>query len=85
VEELGAHEILLSQEESPLAFAFDEPAPPARPTQASSTSGNGALQQQVRQLEQQISQLRAQHRASLEEILKALGDLTTRVRNQLSQ
>ncbi len=81
VEELGAHEILLSQEESPLVFAFDEP-PPARSTPA---SGNGALEQKVRQLEKQISQLRAQHRASLEEILKALGDLTTRVRNQLSQ
>jgi hypothetical protein len=39
----------------------------------------------VRQLEQQISQLRAEHRASLEEILRTLGELTTRVRSRLSQ
>jgi signal recognition particle receptor subunit beta len=81
VEELGAHEILSSQDDSPLALAFEEP-PTSRPPAA---PGNGALEQRVRQLEEQVSQLRAQHRASLEEILRTLGDLTARVRSQLSQ
>ena len=81
VEEMGTHDLLASQEDSPLAFALDE-LPPLRATAA---TGNGALEQKVRQLEQQISQLRAEHRASLEEILRTLGELTTRVRSQLSQ
>jgi signal recognition particle receptor subunit beta len=81
VEEMGTHDLLSSQEDSPLAFALDE-LPPFRPE---APSGNGALEQQVRQLEQQISQLRAEHRASLEEILRTLGELTTRVRSRLSQ
>jgi signal recognition particle receptor subunit beta len=81
VEEMGTHELVSSPEESPLAFTLDE----LPPLHAAPAAGNGALEQQVRQLEQQISQLRAQHRASLEEILRTLGDLTTRVRNHLNQ
>jgi signal recognition particle receptor subunit beta len=82
VEEIGP-EHLVEHEESPLAFALDEPSPLG--ATASSNGQIAALEQKVRQLEQQISGVRSQHRASLEEILRALGELSTKVRGQLSQ
>ena len=81
VEEIGAEHLV--QDESPLAFELDEPSP-----LGAAVASNGqiaALEQKVRQLEQQVSSMRSQHRASLDEILRALSDLTTKVRGQLSQ
>src|SRR5712691_202018 len=81
VEEIGAEHLV--HEDSPIAFALDE-LPPLGAT-AASNGQIAALEQKVRQLEQQISSMRSQHRASLEELLRALGDLSTKVRGQLSQ
>ncbi len=43
------------------------------------------LEQRIAQLEQQIASLRVQHKSSLEEILRTLGDLSTRVRSNLGR
>ncbi len=83
VEELGAEE-MVPLEESPLAVAvMDEPAP-AR-SAAASNGQIAALEQRVQQLEREIVSIRAQHKSSLEDILRALGDLTTRVRSQFGR
>ncbi len=71
VEELGAEE-MVPLDESPLGALVDEPV---RSAAAASNNGQiAALQQRVRQLE-----------GSLKDILKTLGDLTTRVKNQIGQ
>jgi len=73
IEELGAEE-LVPLEESPLSLALmDEPA--LAPFNAAANNGQiAALEKRVHQLE-----------GSLKEILKALTDLTNRVRNQIGQ
>jgi signal recognition particle receptor subunit beta len=71
VEELGAHE-LVPLDDNPLGALIDEPV-----SSSAAASNNGqiaALEQRVRQLE-----------GSLRDILKTLGDLTTRVKNQIGQ
>ncbi|HMC20518.1 MAG TPA: hypothetical protein VKL19_01600, partial [Thermoanaerobaculia bacterium] len=70
VEELGAHE-LVPTDENPLGALVDEPV---RSAAASNNGQIAALEQRVRQLE-----------GSLRDILKTLGDLTTRVKNQIGQ
>jgi signal recognition particle receptor subunit beta len=70
VEELGAHE-MVPLDESPLGALVDEPV---RSAAASNNGQIAALEQRVRQLE-----------GSLRDILKTLGDLTTRVKNQIGQ
>src|SRR5206468_6631620 len=68
--DLGAEHLV--QDESPLAFELDEPSP-----LGAAVASNGqiaALEQKVRQLEQQVSSMRSQHRASLDEILRALSE-----------
>jgi hypothetical protein len=72
VEELGAEE-MVSVDENPLEFALDEPARPA-PVAAANNGKIAALEQRVQKLE-----------GSLRDILKTLGDLTARVKNQLGQ
>ena len=71
VEELGAEE-MVPLDESPLGALVDEPV--RSPGAASNNGQIAALQQRVRQLE-----------GSLKDILKTLGDLTTRVKNQIGQ
>ena len=73
IEELGAEE-LVPLEESPLSVALmDEPA--SAPFNTAANNGQiAALEKRVHQLE-----------GSLKEILKALTDLTNRVRNQIGQ
>jgi signal recognition particle receptor subunit beta len=74
VEELGAHE-MMPLDESPLSDAFtDQPKAAPRSTAVASNGQIAALEKRVQQLE-----------GSLKEILKALTDLTTRVRNQIGQ
>jgi len=71
VEELGAEE-MVPLDENPLGAFVDEPV---RSSAAVSNNGQiAALEQRVRQLE-----------GSLKDILKTLGDLTTRVKNQIGQ
>jgi len=75
VEELGAEALV---EETPIAVAVaDEPLPVT-------AGGDGAaLEIRVRELEEQIRSIRAQHREQLEEILRDLSRLTDAVRSQL--
>ena len=72
VEELGAAEMVV--EEPPVAVAVEEePAPSSSPN----------LEVRVRELEQQIESLRAQHRAELERIVSDLDELTRGIRSRL--
>ena len=68
-------------DESPAVAVMD--APKATKKAASAGGGSAALEQQVKNLEQQIAKLRADHKAMLEDILRTLSDLSNRVRNQL--
>ena len=74
VEELGAAELV---EEAPeVAVAVEEPPPsPAVPAVD--------LEARVRELEQQIESLRAQHRDEIERILSSLSDLSDSIRSRL--
>ena len=74
VEELGAEE-MVPIDESPLSVALmDEPAPARKAASAASNGQVAALEKRVKELE-----------GSLKEVLKALNDLTARVRNQIGQ
>jgi hypothetical protein len=73
VEELGAAEMV---EESPVAIAVEEEPAPA-------VSGEAQLQIRVRELEQQIESLRAEHRAELDRIVAQLNDLADGIRSRL--
>jgi len=78
IEELGAEE-MMPLEESPLSFALDEPlsAPAPTRTPAPVAASNGqiaALEQRVRQLE-----------GSLNDVLRTLNDLTSRLKNQIGR
>jgi signal recognition particle receptor subunit beta len=70
VEELGQEELV---EEAPVAVAVEE---------APGAPGAG-LEIRVRELEQQIESLRAEHRAELDRILGQLGDLSSSIRSRL--
>jgi len=73
VEELGAAEMV---EDAPVAVAVEEePAPVA--------ADSAHLEIRVRELEQQIESLRAQHRAELDRILAQINDLTDGIRSRL--
>jgi signal recognition particle receptor subunit beta len=79
VEELGADELVPTVE--PVAVAvLDEPVPAL-------TGGNrlAILEKQVAALESQIETMRAQHRAALEDLIRDLSDLVSRVRSQLNR
>jgi len=67
VEELGPAELL---EEAPVAVAVEEPPAPS-------------LEIRVRELEQQIESMRAQHHAEIERILRELGDLSSSIHSRL--
>jgi signal recognition particle receptor subunit beta len=79
VEELGAHELVPADE--PVAVAvLDEPI------LAPLSSGDdrlAVLERQVAALQSQIDSMRAQHRATLEDLARDLGSLISRVRSQL--
>ncbi len=68
VEELGAEAMV---EEAPVAVAVEEPEPPS------------PLEIRVRELEEQIESMRAQHRAEIERILRDFGDLSDSIRSRL--
>jgi signal recognition particle receptor subunit beta len=79
IEELGAHELMPAEE--PVAVAvLDEPAPAL-----AGNSRPATLEKQVAALESQIETMRAQHRAALEDLVRDLGDLVSRVRSQLDR
>jgi signal recognition particle receptor subunit beta len=59
-----------------MVAVMDEPAPAGR-------GGNGALEAEVRQLQQTIKVMKDEHRKQLEVILKELSELTSRVRSHL--
>ena len=74
VEELGAEE-MVPLDENPLGVALmDEPlsAPTPVPASAASNGQIAALEQRVRQLE-----------GSLNDVLRTLNDLTSRLKNQI--
>ncbi|HSP15632.1 MAG TPA: GTPase domain-containing protein [Thermoanaerobaculia bacterium] len=83
VEELGAEEMV----DEPVAVAvMDEPQPSKKKASAAAAPagrGQAGLEAQVRDLEQQIETLKSKHRDELEAILRQLGELTARVRQQL--
>src|SRR5207244_13065105 len=77
VEELGAEELV---EEPPIAVAIAEEPVPVM------IGGDGRaeeLEVRVRDLEEQVASLRAEHRAGLERILRELNNLPPTVRSQL--
>jgi signal recognition particle receptor subunit beta len=80
VEELGAAELV---EEPPIAVAIEKEPPLPAEAPAAAASGDGALELRVRELEEQIESMRAQHRAEIEEILRSLGELTSGIRSRL--
>jgi mutual gliding-motility protein MglA len=76
VEELGAESLVDEAPDVAVAVAVEEPPPsPAAPAVD--------LEARVRELEQQIESLRAQHRAEIERILSTLGDLSDSIRSRL--
>jgi signal recognition particle receptor subunit beta len=79
VEELGADELM------PAVAVLDEPEPAFTPAPAGGTSRIAVLEKQVAALESQIETMRAQHRAALEDLVRDLGDLVSRVSSQLNQ
>ena len=80
VEELGDEELLPAPE--PVAVAvLDEPPPPAM----AGTERLAVLERQVAALESQIETMRAQHRAELEDLVRDLSNLVSRVRTQLNR
>jgi signal recognition particle receptor subunit beta len=82
VEELGDEELVPMPE--PVAVAvLDEPSPAL--VAADGKSRVALLEKQVAALESQIETMRAQHRAALEDLVRDLGDLVSRVRSQLIQ
>jgi signal recognition particle receptor subunit beta len=78
VEEMGAEELMLVEEE-PLAVAvMDEPLP--------AYSGNGRVEEleaKVARLETELSDLRHEHREQLQAILKSIGEVTKGIRARL--
>jgi len=70
VEELDAAAIV---EEAPVAVAVEEAPPAAGPS----------LEIRVRELEEQIETMRAEHRADIERILRGLDDLTNSIRSRM--
>ena len=77
VEELDTAAIV--EESSQAVAVMDEPAPAGRRSGATS----GAVDQRLARLEQEIEQLRGDHRATLEDILNTLSDLTDRIRSKM--
>jgi signal recognition particle receptor subunit beta len=79
VEELGAAELV---EEAPAAVAVETveelPPPPLTPS-----DGSAQLEIRVRELEQQLESIRAEHRAEIERILSQLGELSSSIRSRL--
>lgn len=78
VEELGQDQLV---EEAPAAVAVEEEAPAAASPTADSDSAR--LEIRVRELEQQIESLRAEHRAEIDRILGQLGELSSSIRSRL--
>jgi signal recognition particle receptor subunit beta len=78
VEELGPAELV---EEAPVAVAVEDveelPPPPA------TDDGSAKLEIRVRELEQQLESIRAEHRAEIERILSELGALSSSIRSRL--
>jgi len=77
VEELGAAEMV---EDAPVAVAVEYGGQAPSPVVASDSNH---LEIRVRELEQQIESLRAQHRAELDRILAQINDLTDGIRSRL--
>jgi signal recognition particle receptor subunit beta len=82
VEELGADE-LMPMPDAVAVAVLDEPSPAL--IAADGKSRVAVLEKQVAALESQIETMRAQHRAALEDLLRDLGDLVSRVRSQFDQ
>jgi signal recognition particle receptor subunit beta len=81
VEELGTDALL--PEPEPVAVAvLDEPVPVAAPAALAGENRLAILEKQVAALESQIEIMRAQHRAALEDLVRDLSDLVSRIRSQ---
>ncbi len=85
IEELGVEE-LVPVDEPPVAVAVEavaveEPAPPPPPAPASGRLV--ILEQQVQSLESQLASVRAGQRLEVEEILRDLEELTSKLRKRL--
>ena len=78
IEELGQEELV---EEAPVAVEVEEEAPP--PAAAEAAPDTAHLEIRVRELEQQIESMRAEHRAEIERILAQLGELSGSIRSRL--
>jgi len=77
IEELHPDQLVPASEPVGVAV-LDEPAPaPAGDDRIA------VLEKQIAALESQIEAMRAQHRAALEDLVRDLGDLVSRVRSQL--
>jgi hypothetical protein len=77
VEELDTAAIV--EDSSPAVAVMDEPAPSGR----RSSAAGGAVDQRLARLEQEIEQLRSEHRSTLEDILTTLNDLSDRIRSKM--
>jgi hypothetical protein len=87
VEELDSSAMV---DEAPAVAVMEpppKPAPARKPATAAAPAAQdgklAALEQQLSQLQQQVATMKSEHQEALEEIVRALTDLTTRVRDQL--
>ncbi|HEX7151751.1 MAG TPA: ADP-ribosylation factor-like protein [Thermoanaerobaculia bacterium] len=81
VEELGADEMLPIVDEAPLEVAVEEELPAPIPFADRRKSD---LEEQVQSLQQQLEDVKEQHRTELQTLLRELDALAARVRAQLS-
>ena len=83
IEELGADE-MVPLDDSPLGSPLDEPLPPFTPAAAApapAPPATPANNGQIEALEQRVQQLEG----SLNDVLRTLTDLTSRLKNQIGQ
>jgi signal recognition particle receptor subunit beta len=80
IEELGAEE-MMPLEENPLSLALDEPPAPPAPTRTPAPAPVAASNGQIAALEQRVRQLEG----SLNDVLRTLNDLTSRLKNQIGR
>ena len=83
VEEIGT-DAMVPLDDDPLSSVAVMTPPSARRTAAASGSEGrvAELEAEVKQLKQQLSQLRTEHRSEIESILRDLSDITAKVRSR---
>src|SRR5581483_3753156 len=82
IEELGAEELVPAHDENPLGVALaDEPLPPLEPFPSPAPAAAVANNGQVEALEARVRQLEG----SLNDVLRTLNDLTSRLKNQIGR